>query len=1576
MSEPKEAKRPEDVLSNSDVSSDSNTLLTRMHLAQGAEPAAGSVRTPMHTAFSDMPGLSSDSNTSDEEDQTEGSVLAIVAKAPRTNLLKPTIVSSTSDKPQLPKKKVSFNREPSPRRTSATAMLAKERLLDAEEHLLPSIGNMDLTRSQGLILQKKQSLELQQKELLEPTYFAAYVVPKALSPFSKEYEEKAVRVVGHVDTGAAPWSVVSESFVKQCNLQTSDHYTILGLGDKTASGVESNQVCDFNIRVTIGDRARTMHMKAVVWPDSKCTCQLLVSRTDALRTGLTIFVHDNDIREALLGIASLTAHSGADPLQTCGRVATILSPQEDTDMLERISPIEGIRAAKLPASKSTDPWVNEFMQTDLATVFGPIPPEPADVPFLDFDVDEAAIAKRTYSNTQPIRIAPAAPRKQDSIDAHVAELQEYNAVEMAYPTMTPGPIASVAFTVPKPGVSFVTRPEDFPNRLRHPLAEQLKHLHADYLKSLTADRLVVNFKPTNDVSIVQHYPVPTVQENLLKLSKFKFYSKIDITKAFWSIGVAQRCRKYLYTIAPGGHAFFWIRAPMGHSAVPGHFQYCINGVLRPHKSYAFSFADDIIVGATTQEELKANNEKVLRELMRVGFRVNASKCQLYPQSEIKYLGWVIKNGEVHPADSTLEKLWSVKRPCDLPKASDKEKRKIVKRFLGVCLYLGAYLPNAAEMLAPLHKLTSAKKSFKWTPEAEASWEWATTFFKTIKPLHFPSYLPGSWLETLSDASKGGWGGILVEWRKGDPKPYLIMCVAGTFTAAQLNWPTIQKECFGAWMTVKKCKGHLDGQEFVLNMDHKNLLWSSMSTNEVVRRLATDLQQYRFVMKHIDGSSNILADYLSRADHITPEEFQRMRDKSAPVESPRSITQSPMALTRGSPTEEEEGQTSMPPSSSDSGHSDWNSDSNFGTEDEYEYENFDGSVKPLVGDQADPLLENPPRPPVQPPVEAAGLPAQPQRLIRQRAPRRRRNPVGRILPRALGEDDNLPIPYLEAQPNPPVRFLPPDRFHLLHKFHGGTSPHTGVNPMVTALQEAGHSWPTLEEDVRCFIARCHLCQLERLNRRGPRCLPYRSILIPARLFEVWNFDIIGPLQTCNLSGSTYVMVGVEETSHLVNLDHSVEASTPELMMFLVQTFKFFGLPRIIKTDVGPQFISKAVSDFCKATGIEHRFGIPHNHRSDGTVEIAIQGIWRYLRLAVHDLKRYAAWSPLLANVMLGCNSLPRGVLGGASASALIFNRKVQPMRFLRPEAIQAPGEAGAAAQVDAGAPVAVNCFIADQAAQQLRLLYFAEQTQQQRYGDQVEEAEKRRMQAEEEEQGRLLDWVRVGQLVSIPQEEHENQLRPTKMSLRRTGPYEVMDCTNTTVRLRDLRAHTQLQNPIIFEWPKRELWPYYARTQPTAVEVHPPPHDPEPAEMPILSEIEVANAVLLARPLENQAHNPASNVRNFEYLVRWEGKPHTDTTWCLYSQIWHASAFQDFIRDSTYTDHVPPTAYALFHRQHVNQLLRGDANPNRRVPIEHPRAVAHNLFDYFPQERPRQPNAQALRESERQSQNSQGASQGH
>jgi hypothetical protein len=483
------------------------------------------------------------------------------------------------------------------------------------------------------------------------------------------------------------------------------------------------------------------------------------------------------------------------------------------------------------------------------------------------------------------------------------------------------------------------------------------------------------------------------------------------------------------------------------------------------------------------------------------------------------------------------------------------------------------------------------------------------------------------------------------------------------------------------------------------------------------------------------------------------------------------------------------------------------------------------------------------------------------------------------------------------------------------------------------------------------------------------LPYRSILIPSRLFEAWSFDIIGPINVCGWSGAQYVFVGVEESSHLCVLDFGIEASTQEFLMFLLNTFKFFGLPSIIKSDVGAQFIAKTIDDFCKATGIEHRFGVPHNHRSDGTVENSIRMIWSYLRLAIHDLKRYAAWSPLLMNVMLGCNSLPRDVLGGASASALIFNRKVQPMRFLRPGSLRAPYDPDDPAPEDA--PVQVNGFIADQAAQQLRLLYFAEQTRQERYGAQVEDAERQLREQEEAAQGQLLDWVRVGQLVSIPQEEHEKQLRPTKMSLRRTGPYEVMECNNTTVKLRDRRAFMARENPVTFLWPKREVWPYYARVEPAADEVQQPLPDAVP-ELPRVRNQRVANAILEAELLAPQEHSPRSNARNYRYLVRWEGVPHADSTWERYDTIWHMSAFQDFMRDSTLTDHVAPTQYSAHHRQHVTQLLRGDAQPNSRVPIADAASVIHNLFDYFPSDKPVYPNKAALRRAVTQSQESASA----
>ena len=327
---------------------------------------------------------------------------------------------------------------------------------------------------------------------------------------------------------------------------------------------------------------------------------------------------------------------------------------------------------------------------------------------------------------------------------------------------------------------------------------------------------------------------------------------------------------------------------MGAAPVCVHFQYCIQGVLAREADFTLCYADDILIGADDLETLRERNRIVLKRIFDAGFRLNPKKCQLYPAKELKYLGWIIRDGKVYPGENCLLKLAAIQKPVDLPpKYDDKAKRQLVRRFLGLILYLGAYIPFHAEQLRPLHDLTKTKdtttdavsiaqrdlpkpakktpipRKFVWSAEADGAWDWAVEQLKKIKPLYAPTYALGSWLATYSDASKKGWGGILVEYRRGDPRPYIIAVVSGAFVGSQLKWAVNVKECYGLYKTIKKFRVYVHLHQFVMNVDHRNLIWMAVSSNDMIVRMATALQQHRYLIQHCSGDVNVAADILSR-----------------------------------------------------------------------------------------------------------------------------------------------------------------------------------------------------------------------------------------------------------------------------------------------------------------------------------------------------------------------------------------------------------------------------------------------------------------------------------------------------------------------------------------------------------------------------------------------------------------------------------------------------------------------------------------------------------------------------------------
>ena len=65
--------------------------------------------------------------------------------------------------------------------------------------------------------------------------------------------------------------------------------------------------------------------------------------------------------------------------------------------------------------------------------------------------------------------------------------------------------------------------------------------------------------------------------------------------------------------------------------------------------------------------------------------------------------------------------------------------------------------------------------------------------------------------------------------------------------------------------------YIRGKTFLLETDHRNLLWMENSTDNMVTRMTWFIQQFVTVIKHISGPRNYFADFLSRTHPLSHEE---------------------------------------------------------------------------------------------------------------------------------------------------------------------------------------------------------------------------------------------------------------------------------------------------------------------------------------------------------------------------------------------------------------------------------------------------------------------------------------------------------------------------------------------------------------------------------------------------------------------------------------------------------------------------------------------------------------------------------
>ena len=150
------------------------------------------------------------------------------------------------------------------------------------------------------------------------------------------------------------------------------------------------------------------------------------------------------------------------------------------------------------------------------------------------------------------------------------------------------------------------------------------------------------------------------------------------------------------------------RLPFGVKSAPEVFQKKMSQVLEDIDG-AVAIVDDIIdVWGRDIHEHDERLKRVLDRVQEVNLKLNQKKCQ-FRKEKIAYVGLLLTKDGLKPDPEKVRAVQAMNKPSNL---------KELKTFLGFIQYLAKFLPNMAEVSAPLRKLLEKNTAWYWEKQQE------------------------------------------------------------------------------------------------------------------------------------------------------------------------------------------------------------------------------------------------------------------------------------------------------------------------------------------------------------------------------------------------------------------------------------------------------------------------------------------------------------------------------------------------------------------------------------------------------------------------------------------------------------------------------------------------------------------------------------------------------------------------------------------------------------------------------------------------------------------------------------------
>lgn len=395
-----------------------------------------------------------------------------------------------------------------------------------------------------------------------------------------------------------------------------------------------------------------------------------------------------------------------------------------------------------------------------------------------------------------------------------------------------------------------------------------------------SDRLCVDFRSLNRITVKDRYPLPLIEDHIDRLGGFKFFSSLDMATGFHQIPLKEDSIHLTGFVTPEDH-FEYVKMPYGLANSPIVYQRIINDTLRNHinEGNVLVYVDDVLLLSNTVSEGIALLDKVLGTLTKAGFSVNLRKCS-FLVTEVEYLGRVISQGQVRPSPRKVEALANTPPPQNV---------KQVRQLLGLAGYFRRYIKDYASFTSPIAHLTRKDVKFNWTSECESIRQNLITQLTSepVLSIFDPSYPT----EVHTDASSIGYGAVLFQVHP-DGKKHVVAYFSRVTQGAESKYHSYELETLAVVKALQNFRHYLVGLKFVVVTDC-NALKATERKKDLLPRVARwwiYLQDFDFTIEYRKGVMMSHADYLSRNPVAKVHQISRPRNWAQVAQAADNETQ--------------------------------------------------------------------------------------------------------------------------------------------------------------------------------------------------------------------------------------------------------------------------------------------------------------------------------------------------------------------------------------------------------------------------------------------------------------------------------------------------------------------------------------------------------------------------------------------------------------------------------------------------------------------------------------------------------------